>query len=72
MQTPLWKRILIWGICALGLLYALPNLFYSRVETHNDAAAAIAAAGGTATPEQEAAVALWPDCAAIWSGEPGP
>ena len=61
MQTPLWKRILIWGICALGLLYALPNLFYSRVETHNDAAAAIEAAGGTATAEQEAAVALWPD-----------
>jgi preprotein translocase subunit SecD len=63
MQTPLWKRILIWGICALGLLYALPNLFYSRVETHNDAAAAIAAAAGTATAEQEAAVALWPDWA---------
>ncbi len=63
MQMPLWKRILVWGICALGLLYALPNLFYSRVETHNDAAAAIVAAGGTATAEQETAVALWPDWA---------
>jgi len=62
MQTPLWKRILIWGICALGLLYATPNLFYSRVETHNDAAKAIEAAG-FATPEQEAALAQWPSWA---------
>ena len=51
---------MIWGICALGLIYAMPNLFYSRVETHNDAAKAIAAAGGQATPEQAAALAAWP------------
>ena len=51
---------MIWGICALGLIYAMPNLFYSRVETHNDAAKAIAAAGGQATPEQAAALAGWP------------
>ena len=51
---------MIWGICALGLIYASPNLFYSRVETHNDAAKAIAAAGGQATPEQAAALAAWP------------
>ncbi|MFC7704076.1 protein translocase subunit SecD [Plastorhodobacter daqingensis] len=61
LQIPAWKRVLIWGACALGLLLAMPNLFYSRVEQHNDAAAAIAAQGGTATPEQEAALALWPD-----------
>jgi preprotein translocase subunit SecD len=61
MQTPLWKRILIWGICAVGLLYALPNLFYDRVERHNDAAAAIEKSGGSATAEQEAAVAGWPN-----------
>ena len=60
MNTPLWKRVMIWGICALGLIYASPNLFYSRVETHNDAAKAIAAAGGQATPEQAAALAAWP------------
>ncbi|MDP2740287.1 MAG: protein translocase subunit SecD [Pseudorhodobacter sp.] len=60
MNTPLWKRVLIAGICALGLIYAMPNLFYSRVETHNDAAKAIAAAGGQATPEQAAALAGWP------------
>jgi preprotein translocase subunit SecD len=57
----LWKRILILLICAWGIVGAVPNLFYGRVESHNDALAAIEAAGGTATPEQEAARALWPD-----------
>ncbi len=61
LQIPVWKRVLIWGLCALGLLLAMPNLFYSRVEQHNDAVAAIEAQGGTATPEQEAARSLWPD-----------
>ncbi len=61
LQIPLWKRVLILGVCALGLVYALPNAFYTRVEAHNDAVAAIEAAGGIATPEQEAARAAWPD-----------
>lgn len=60
LQAPLWKRLLIWGVCALGILFCMPNLFYGRVESHNDAADAIAAANGTATPEQEAALAEWP------------
>ena len=34
---PLWKRMLILGICLIGLLIALPNLFYGRVERANDA-----------------------------------
>lgn len=60
MQSPLWKTILIWGICAVGLLFALPNLFYTKVEQHNDAMKAVAASGVT-TPEQEAAIAQWPN-----------
>lgn len=60
MYTPLWKRLLIWGVVAFGLVYAMPNLFFSRVETHNDATEAVAKAG-FATPEQEAAMALWPN-----------
>ena len=59
LQIPLWKRVLVWGLCALGLLFAMPNLFYSRVETHNDAVKAIEKAG-FATSEQEAAQAQWP------------
>ena len=58
----LWKRILILVICAWGIVAAVPNLFYARVESHNDAIAAIEKAGGTATPEEAAAVALWPEC----------
>ncbi len=37
LQIGLWKRIVIWSLCALGLLLALPNGFYSRVEGYNDA-----------------------------------
>ena len=62
-DTPLWKTLLIWALCALGLVFALPNAFYDRVERHNDAVAAIEKAGGTATPEQAADRALWPDWA---------
>ena len=58
LQFPLWKRIVIWGLCAFGLLYALPNAFYSRVETHNDAVKAIAK--GDDTPENRAKAAAWP------------
>ena len=41
LQIDLWKRILIWGCCALGLILALPNGFYSRVEGYNDAQQAV-------------------------------
>ena len=41
LQIDLWKRVLIWAFCALGLLFALPNGFYTRVEAYNDAQKAI-------------------------------
>ncbi len=56
----LWKRILVWGLVLAGVLLAAPNLFYSRVEQHNDAALAIGTAG-IGTPEEDAARAGWPD-----------
>ena len=37
LQIAFWKRIVIWLLCIGGLLIALPNAFYSRVETFNDA-----------------------------------
>ncbi len=58
--TALWKRILILIICGWGIAAAVPNLFYAQVERHNDAAADIELAGGTATAEQSAALAEWP------------
>ena len=37
LQLALWKRLVIWVLCIGGLLLALPNAFYSRVENFNDA-----------------------------------
>ena len=45
LQIGLWKRIVIWSLCALGLLLALPNGFYSRVEGYNDAQKAFETSG---------------------------
>ena len=59
LHTPLWKRLAILAVCLWGLLAASPNLFYTRVEQHNDAAKA-AAAAGFATAEQAAEIAKWP------------
>ena len=52
------KQIMIWLTVAVGLLFALPNGFYGRVETHNDARAMIEA--GVNSPELEADAAAWP------------
>lgn len=57
MHFPLWKKILILGVCVLGILIALPNVFYGRVERANDARAAIAAGEVPANPGD---VHLWP------------
>ncbi len=59
--TATWKRVLILLVCIWGVLAAVPNAFYARVEGHNDASIAIEAANGVATPEQEAALAQWPE-----------
>lgn len=59
LQIDLWKRILIWAIVAVGLGLAIPNLFYPRVEQHNDAVAAIEQSGET--PERLEQRAGWPD-----------
>ena len=60
LQIPTWKRVLILGLVALGLLYAMPNLFYSRVEQHNDAVKNIERTG-VESPEDIAARAGWPN-----------
>jgi preprotein translocase subunit SecD len=41
LQIQIWKRVLICGLILAGLLFALPNAFYSRVESFNDASLAI-------------------------------
>ncbi|MBK0327161.1 protein translocase subunit SecD [Rhodobacteraceae bacterium F11138] len=59
LQFDLWKKALIWLTCAVGLWLALPNAFYTRVEHHNDAVAAIELGG--ATPELEQQAGEWPN-----------
>jgi preprotein translocase subunit SecD len=58
LQYPLWRRIAVILLVLAGLSAALPNLFYSRVELHNDAAAAIEQFG--LSPEREADLSAWP------------
>lgn len=58
LQMETWKRVLIWLVCAAGIVLALPNAFYTRVEQSNDARAAIEKSGST--PELEAKAAQWP------------
>ncbi|MEL6960230.1 MAG: protein translocase subunit SecDF, partial [Pseudomonadota bacterium] len=43
LQIDPWKRIAIWMVVAAGLLFSMPNGFYSTVERSNDAEALIAA-----------------------------
>ncbi|MEW2916670.1 protein translocase subunit SecD [Ruegeria sp. ANG10] len=59
LQINTWKRVLIWSVCVIGLLMALPNAFYTRVEQSNDAKAAIEL--GIDTPEMQAQAAQWPN-----------
>ncbi len=59
LQFDLWKRIVIWGLVLIGLLMAVPNGFYTRVEQHNDALVEIEKFGST--PERQAAVEQWPN-----------
>ena len=58
LQISSFNRLLIWLTVAVGLLLAMPNGFYTRVENHNDAVSQIELLG--ATPEREAAAAGWP------------
>ncbi|MDX2484086.1 MAG: protein translocase subunit SecD [Pseudodonghicola sp.] len=58
LHFDLWKRVLIWALCGAGLLLALPNTFYTRVEQSNDARSVIES--GMTTPELEAQAAKWP------------
>ncbi|MAU51995.1 MAG: protein translocase subunit SecDF [Roseovarius sp.] len=59
LQIELWKRVTIWAMVALGLLLALPNAFYERVERHNDAVARVEAGADPAALAAD--LALWPD-----------
>jgi preprotein translocase subunit SecD len=58
LQFSLTKKILIWGVVALGFLFAMPNGFYNRVEAVNDARLKIA--DGNSAPKVAEAATNWP------------
>ncbi|MHA7874692.1 protein translocase subunit SecD [Roseivivax sp.] len=59
LQIDTWKRVLIWLVVAFGIVFSAPNLFYDRVETHNDAMTAIERQGET--EDRLAEKSVWPD-----------
>ncbi|GGH26457.1 preprotein translocase subunit SecD [Cribrihabitans marinus] len=59
LQIDTWKRVLILLVCLAGLVLALPNAFYTRVEQSNDARAAIEL--GNDTPQIQAEAGAWPE-----------
>jgi preprotein translocase subunit SecD len=56
LNFPLWKRLLVIGICLAGILTAFPNLFYDRVERANDARLLAERTSQAPGPEAD----LWP------------
>lgn len=52
------KLVMIWMTVIVGLTFAMPNGFYGRVETHNDAMAIIET--GQTDARLEADAAMWP------------
>lgn len=63
LQFPLWKKILIWGVCVFGVILAAPNLRYTQVEQHNDALAVVEQLpeGAELSPEVQAQLDQWPN-----------
>ena len=53
-----WQKALIALICIFGVVFSTPNLFYPRVERHNDALKALES--GAATDVLDSDLASWP------------
>lgn len=63
LQFPLWKKLSIILVCAMGILFAAPNLQYTQVEQYNDAKALILAAeenGGEVSEYVRSQAEQWP------------
>jgi len=56
---PSWQRVTVALLVLLGLSLAMPNLFYPRVERHNDALTAIER-GAAPTPDVQQDIDAWP------------
>lgn len=58
LQFSLTKKIIIWVVVVLGFLFAMPNGFYNRVESVNDARMQLE--NGNDTPEIISQASNWP------------
>ncbi|MDC1349191.1 protein translocase subunit SecD [Amylibacter sp.] len=58
LQFSLTKKILIWVVVVLGFFFAMPNGFYNRVESVNDARMQLE--NGNDTPEIISQASNWP------------
>ncbi len=59
LVLPSWQRWTVVLLVLLGLSLAMPNLFYPRVERHNDALTAIER-GAAPTPDVQQDIDAWP------------
>lgn len=60
LQFSIWKKGFIWALCLVGIIFSMPNFFYSKVEQANDARA-LAETGVILNAEQQADLDAWPD-----------
>ena len=61
-----WKKLLVIGLCLLGVLFAAPNIWYDVADDAGQARREIAKLeeiGGTPTTEQLARAEVWPSWA---------
>ncbi len=58
LEMSLWKKLVIVAISLWGIAASVPNLFYARVEAHNDAVTAQAT--GKVMANADTALAGWP------------
>ncbi|NCO87627.1 MAG: protein translocase subunit SecD [Rhodobacterales bacterium] len=58
LHIPVWRQVTVFLTVVVGLLLAMPNAFYTRVEQSNDARAIIA--GGVSDDALAAQAAQWP------------
>ncbi len=59
LQFARWKQIIVLVVCLSGVILALPNVFYQRVEGHNEATA-LGEAGLLNASEVEERTGGWP------------
>ena len=59
LQFSLWKKGFIWLMCLIGIVFAAPNFFYTKVENSNDMRALVET-GVVLTAEQQAEMDAWP------------